>query len=183
MRLIVAPDPLVRYAVHKFASWTHAIVRYALEGQAINLLLPSSGDYFDAVRFFAATTGFPGEVFLTEDRLTTPAALAAADVAVLLHERETGPLALAEAMAAGLPIAASSVAELAEYAPDGQAAVLCEPGDPRTATAALLRLMDEPDLASRLGRAAAALAAEQFDPARVRGVLGQIRLAVVEGRA
>jgi hypothetical protein len=180
--LIVAPDPLVRYAGHKFASWTHAIVRYVPEGQAAKLLLPGSGKFFEAVRFFAGTTGFPDEVFLTEDRLTAAAGLAAADVAVLFHEREVGPLALAETMAAGLPIAATTVPELAECAPDGQAAILAEPGDPRTATAALLRLLGEPDLAARLARDAQARAAELFDPARARGVLAGIREEVRKQR-
>jgi hypothetical protein len=180
--LIVAPDPLVRYAGHKYASWTHGIVRYAMAGRAINLLLPGSGRYFSTVRFFALGTGFPNEVLLTEDRLTAAASLAAADAAVFFHEHEVGPLALAEAMAAGLPIVASNVPELAEYAPDGQAALLAKPGDPRQAGAALLRLLEEPDLAARLAHDAQARAAEQFDPARVRGQMEGIREAAGEVR-
>ncbi|HWK25984.1 MAG TPA: glycosyltransferase family 4 protein [Solirubrobacter sp.] len=71
---------------------------------------------------------------------------------------ENSPLALLEALAAGIPAVASRVGGVPEYAPDGTA-TLVPPADPGALASALLELLDDPALAARrvdAGRAAAA---------------------------
>ena len=60
--------------------------------------------------------------------------------------------ALLEAMACGLPIVATDVGGIREYVDD--AAVLCEPGDPGALARAMLDVITDDDLATRLGAAA-----------------------------
>ena len=158
--LLVTTAEMTRWAGHKYASWAHAILRQVLPD--FRLLLPGGGPAEPQVRFFAATTGYDSEVFFTGDRFRPADALAAADIVLFFCERDRGVAALVSAMAAGAAIAASHTPDVAECAPHEQAAVLSQPGDPRSASAAVLRLREEPGLAQRLGRSARQRADEYF---------------------
>jgi len=178
--LAVVPDDMIRHAGHHLASWAHAIVREAIEG--VSLLLPGDGPLADHVRFFAATTGFDELVHLTGDRFSRGEALAAADVALLFRERDVGVGPLVAAMAAALPAAVGSTPEAVEITAGEQTAWLVEPGDPRAAAAALLRLAEDKPLAARLARAARRRAAECFTPEIGRSRLAEIYAAASAAR-
>ena len=174
--LIVAPSEMTRADGHRMASWAHAILRRIESG--VFLLMPGGGPDERGIRSFVVTTGFAGEVFFPGDRMSTPDALAASDLAVFFHDRDCGVGAMAWAMAAGLPVAASRTRDLAECAPDGVAGLLAAPHDPRQASAAILRIMQDPALRQRLGQEAARRAGEMFAPSVVRGRLDGIYAAV-----
>ncbi len=176
-KLLVAPSEMIRYAGHKYASWAHAIVRQVLPN--VRLLLPGCGPLLRHVKFFAGTTGYDSEVFLTEDRFSRDDALAAADVALFLCRRDTGISTLVTAMGAGTPIVASATPDMAECAPDGQAALLARPGDPRTASAAVLKLLEDGELARKLAAESSRLAQQRFNLARSRNRLSEIYAALV----
>lgn len=179
--LVAAPDPMVRHAGHDIAAWAHAIAREA--HGPVRLLLPGDGPHAAAVRFFAGTTGHDDEIHLTGGLLSRDEALAAADVAVFFHVRSVGVATLASAMAAGLPIAASATAEIAECVADGVSALLVPPNDPLAASAAMLRLVEEGDFARRLGQAARRAAKRLFDLAACRRRLDAIYAALIAARA
>jgi len=170
--LLAAPGEMTRQAGHKYASWMHAILRHILPD--VCLLLPGGGPAEQFVRNFAATTGFDEEVFLTGGRFSPGDVLAAADVVLFLNERDTGVGDLAAAMSAGVPIVASETPDFAEIISDGTSGLLVAPRDPRVQSAAVIRLIEEGDLARRLGRAAAKHAKTHFQPALCRQRLGQI---------
>lgn len=67
-----------------------------------------------------------------------------------------------EAMAYGLPIAAAAAGAVPEVAPPNHTSLLVPPGDAEALASALVRLLREPELATRLGRAGPARA-EAFD--------------------
>jgi glycosyltransferase involved in cell wall biosynthesis len=77
--------------------------------------------------------------------------LAAADVFVSASLMETYGLTLVEAMACGTPVVAFRVGGIPEAAPDGQGAILCEPGDGAALTEAITKLRRSPELRDRLG--------------------------------
>ena len=87
-----------------------------------------------------------------------PDLLAAADVLALPSRWEGQPLILQEALRAGRPVVAADVGGVRDLAGDG-AALLVPPGDPAALAAAVLSVLDDPDLAARLGAAAATRAA------------------------
>ena len=84
--------------------------------------------------------------------------LAAADVVVLPSRWEGQPLILQEAMCAGRPIVATDVGGVRELTGDS-GALLVSPGDPAAFAAAVLSVLDDAELAVKLGRAAARRAA------------------------
>src|SRR6266480_2339114 len=79
--------------------------------------------------------------------------LAAADVFVSASLMETYGLTLVEAMACGTPVVAFRVGGIPEAAPDGQGAILCEPGDGAAFTEAIMKLRSSPELRDRLADA------------------------------
>ena len=175
--LLVAPAEMTRSAGHSFASWAHAIVRQALPH--IRLLFPGGGPIERHVRFFAGTTGYDDEIFFTASRLSLADVLCGADIALFFFRQDVGISLLAAAMAAGLPIAASATPDVSACAPHEEAALLTAAGNPRSASAAVLRLLEEPDLARRLADAARSRAREEFDVASVRARLDEIYAAAL----
>jgi glycosyltransferase involved in cell wall biosynthesis len=89
-----------------------------------------------------------------------PALLASMDVAVAPYPKLAdfyfSPLKVFEYMAAGRPVVASRIGQLAELIQDGVNGLLCPPGQPVGFALALDRLKRQPELCTRLGRAARA---------------------------
>jgi glycosyltransferase involved in cell wall biosynthesis len=80
--------------------------------------------------------------------------LAASDVFALASDWEGTPLAVMEAMAAGLPVVATSVGEVPELVAPGETGLLVSAGDMSALAAALARLARDPELCGAMGRAA-----------------------------
>jgi glycosyltransferase involved in cell wall biosynthesis len=89
---------------------------------------------------------FPG-------RVPARSALACLAVLVVPSYMENGPLALLEAMTAGVPAVATRVGGVPELAPPGTAQLVA-PGDPPQLAAAIRRLLDDPGLARTQAQAA-----------------------------
>lgn len=88
-------------------------------------------------------------------RTDVPALLAVADVVAVPSRWEGQPLALQEALRAGRPVVASRAGGIPALTGE-HAALLVDPADPAGLAAALVSVLDDPALASRLGAAAAA---------------------------
>jgi glycosyltransferase involved in cell wall biosynthesis len=84
----------------------------------------------------------------------TPQFLSQLDIFVLSSLNEGLPLALLEAMAAGLPVVSTRAGGVEEAAVDGQNAYLSAPGDSNGLAEAMIRMARSPDLAQMgaLGR-------------------------------
>jgi glycosyltransferase involved in cell wall biosynthesis len=92
-----------------------------------------------------------------------PALLRQARVSVLSSVSEGVPLTVLEAMASGLPVAATAVGGIPEVVIDGATGLLVPPRDPAALASALLRLHRDDELARRLGDAGRRTALERFD--------------------
>jgi glycosyltransferase involved in cell wall biosynthesis len=97
------------------------------------------------------------EVAFLGRRDDVPALLAAADVVVVPSLWEARALIVQEALRAGKPIVASRVGGIPDITGE-DAALLVPPGDPGLLAAAVLSVLDDQGLASRLGTAAMARA-------------------------
>jgi glycosyltransferase involved in cell wall biosynthesis len=80
--------------------------------------------------------------------------LDAADLFVLPSPDEDMSVSLLEAMAAGLPVVACDIPGNRDVAIDGRHGILTPPGAAAALSAALLRLIDHPELAADMGEAA-----------------------------
>ena len=91
---------------------------------------------------------------LLGQRSDVPECLAAADVFALSSDWEGFPVAVIEAMAAGLPVAASDVAGVGELVEHQRNGLLVESGNVDQLQQAICRLLSDADLAARLAGAA-----------------------------
>ncbi len=73
-------------------------------------------------------------------------------------------LASLEAMAFGCPLVATRAGGIAEIVQDGVTGMLCEPGDAHDLASRVAVLLENPELAAKLGHRAAEVAATSFHP-------------------
>ncbi len=155
-----------------------AAARPLLEARAdaVVLLVGADLDAGETARVRLAAEGLGDRVRLLGRRPDIGAILAGFDIFALTSLSEESPMAILEAMTAGLPVAATDVGGVGELAPEGLAALLSPAGDPAALATNLKRLSDDPGLRRRLGEAgrARALADYARDPivTRIEQVLG-----------
>ncbi len=117
-------------------------------------------DEAEAARVRTAAQGL--NVLLLGRRGDVPELLAAFDIFALASEREEMPVAVLEAMAAGLPVVAAETGGLAEMVAEGQTGFLVPPRDVAAFGQRLRQLADDPDLRSRMGAASRRRAVTEY---------------------
>jgi glycosyltransferase involved in cell wall biosynthesis len=122
------------------------------------------------IRSLAAATGLGDAMLFTGFRPDAQRVMSGFDVFTLSSVFEGLPVALMEACALGLPVAATAVGGVAESLRDGVDALLVPPSDPAALADAWRRLVDDPGLRSRFAAAARSKATE-FDADRVTETL------------
>jgi glycosyltransferase involved in cell wall biosynthesis len=138
--------------------------RLARGGAGARLVIVGPGPEEGALRELAARVA-PGTVF-TGYRDDVMELLDAADVLVHPSRMEGFPIALLEAMAAGVPILATRVGGIPEVVEDGVTGILVDaPATPEALTEALARLRTDPAMRARLAQAARASFEERFTTA------------------
>lgn len=152
----LAKEKNVRLLIESFLSGP------ALERRA-HLVLVGDGQLRRELESFVAGTEFANRVHFLGSRMDIPAILAAADVFVLASDREGNPLAVMEAMAAGLPVICSAVGGIPELVDDGVQGILVAPGRREQLASAMSLLLESEETRRRMGHAAAVRARERFD--------------------
>ncbi len=95
------------------------------------------------------------------------AALAQTDVLVLPSFQETAPMAVAEAMAAGVPVVATRAGGIPEMVEDGKTGLLVAPGHSEELADALFKLLGDADLRRKMSAAGRARALARHAPRAV----------------
>ena len=126
------------------------------------LLIVGEGSRLDALHDIARAQGIERHVVFTGRRDDIPAVTAAFDVAVLPSYREAQGLTILEAMALSRPVVASNVGGIPEMIEDGLTGLLVPPQDPPALAAAIVRLLNDHQLADVLGRAGHDLVHDRF---------------------
>ena len=109
--------------------------------------------YVDGLHRQAAALGIESSVHFAGVRRDVPDLLAAADLLVMASRWEGLGLVFLEAMGASLPVVATRVGGVPEVVHHDGTGLLVAPSDAPALAAALLRVIDDPELAGRLGRA------------------------------
>lgn len=97
----------------------------------------------------------PDAVRLLGHRDDIPRLLKAADMFVLASEHEAMPIAILEAMAAGLPVVATSVGCVPDVVEHGATGLLVPPRDPQALAVSLAKLVADHDLRRAMGMSGA----------------------------
>jgi glycosyltransferase involved in cell wall biosynthesis len=131
------------------------------------LVIAGEGPERQAIAAEAATCGIEHRVHLP-GFVADPARLVGLfDVFALSSRSEQSPISLIEAMAAGLPVAAPRVGDVADMVASDNGPYLCAPGDEAGLAQALERLAADPALRKRIGEANRARAQAEFDLQRM----------------
>jgi len=126
------------------------------------LAIAGRGEEEERLRALAAEEGIAERVTLLGYRQDVPDILAAADIFVMPSLSEGLPLALVEAMAAGLPVVVSEVGGVPEVAVAGREAILVRPGDPAPLAEGLAMLLRDSGARTAMGAAARERALRDF---------------------
>ena len=145
-------DAFVRAAASLAAGGEAGDARFQIIGSG-----PAAADLGELAESLGAPIGFPGHV-------PAPAVLPRLRIFVLTSWFENCPMALLEAMMAGVPAVVTDVGGVPELVAD--TALVVPPGDPAALAEALRRLLADPGFAADLGARARARASAEFTAER-----------------
>ncbi len=160
-----------------------------LESRAdAHLLLVGGGPDFERLQEMTAKAALERSVTLAGpqpwDRI--PAYLASADIFALPTrtrflgtETEGLPLVYVEAAAAGLPLIGANVGGVGDAVRPGRTGLMVDGSDPKQTASAILRLLDDPVEARRLGEAAREMVEQEFSWDTIFGLYRKAMESVV----
>lgn len=119
--------------------------------------------YGAEIRRTAQRLGVQENIVFTGPRQDIPHVLAAMDAFALVSRKETGPLAVLEAMSAGLPVLATSIGMLPDFVRDGEAGHIVDVGDIAAIADRQTAMALDPDKRKAMGAAAAKIARDEYD--------------------
>jgi glycosyltransferase involved in cell wall biosynthesis len=144
--LVLAVGRLVEQKHHALA------IRALVAVPGAVLAIAGDGPLRAELEHEAAEVGVADRIRLLGVRADARALMGAADVVVMPSRWEGLPLSALEALASGTPLVATDVRGLRELVTDGENALLV-PEEPDALAEALRRVLDDPQLAARLGEA------------------------------
>jgi glycosyltransferase involved in cell wall biosynthesis len=155
-----------------------ALAAPAVAGLGVHGFVVGDGPLRPAVESEAVAAS--GRVHVLGERRDVDDLLAASDAACLVSDTEALPMAILEAMSAGLPVIASNVGGIPDAVVDGETGMLVERGDDEALVAALAALASDRARASSLGAAGRARYERLFSAARMVGEYAALLKGVVE---
>lgn len=166
-RVIVSLGRLRRQKGHDLALRAMAFVA-AAEPRA-RMLVVGDGPERRRLRRLRARLKLRGHAALLGQREDVPDILAAADCLVAPSRYEGFGLAVAEGMAAGLPVIASRIDSIPEVVEDGVSGILVRPNRPQELAAKVIEILGDRERALLLGERGRARVRERFTLAKMLG--------------
>lgn len=158
-----------------------AVSRLAPRHPEVRVLLVGDGPLEGELRAQAEALGVTDRVSFLGFRKDFIDVMAAMDVFALPSTAEGTPMVIYGAMAMGLPIIGSAVSGVGEILDDEETAILIPPADTDALTVAIERLINDPQLAERLGRNARRAAVQRYSVEQAIGRFEQIYAALNAG--
>lgn len=138
-------------------------------GALLRLAIYGEGPERIAIESEAMSSDFTGRLSLPGASLAAETALREFDIFALSSDTEQMPLSLMEAMAAGLPVAATDVGDIRDMVSDENRAFITKAGDDKALAHAISVLASDEVLRQQLGAANAAKARVDFALERMVG--------------
>ncbi len=145
-----------------FKLLVHIAELIAKNHQNVQFIIFGDGEERNELESMVVELGLRGSFIFHGYSADIPRSLTALDIFTLTSHSEGFGLAVAEAMAAGLPCVTFDVGALGELIVDGQSGFLIQAGNVKAFEIALDRLINTPGLRSRMGQAAQERAKERF---------------------
>jgi len=120
--------------------------------------------YMEETKSTARKLGVESSIIWTGHREDVHELLAATDLFALPSLEESLPLAILEAMAAGLPVVATTVGGIPECVSHGETGALVPPADSDALAEAIVAIVRDPALQRRFGKAARKRVLQSFSP-------------------
>jgi glycosyltransferase involved in cell wall biosynthesis len=127
------------------------------------MLMAGDGPLFDEIRQAAVQKGLEGQIRFLGFRDDVPLLLAASDIFVSSSHWEGLPLAVLEAMQAGLPVVATGVGDI-PYVVGRDAGIIVPPHAPQHLAQAIASLLEAPGRRAEMGRAAQERVRQEYAP-------------------
>lgn len=125
------------------------------------MVMAGDGPLFDEIRQTAAQKGLQEQIRFLGFRDDVPLLLSAADIFVSSSHWEGSPLAVLEAMQAGLPIVATGVGDIPHIV-GREAGLIVPPHAPQQLAEALAALLNAPQQQAEMGQAARARVRQEY---------------------
>jgi Glycosyltransferase len=170
-RVILTVGRLSREKGHADLIRAFAEARQTEGSGSLRLLLVGEGPERGRIERLCRDRSLADSVILAGQQESVAAYYSIADVFVLCSHSEGSPNVLLEAMAAGLPVVATSVGGVPELATDGKDALLVEKGDSTGLAIAITRVLGDPDLRQKLGSTAREVVLRNTPEAFFRSVM------------
>lgn len=137
------------------------------EGTVVFLAIAGEGELRDKLQELIDELALRGSVCLLGNREDVPALMSDADLFVMSSRSEGMPMALLEAMSFGLPVIATRVGGVEEVIEDSSQGMLVPPENPQELAKAILKLVRDPVLRSRIGKNARERIEERYTTERM----------------
>jgi len=164
-RAVLCLGPIEAHKGHRDAVWAFDILHYLFDD--LRLVFVGDGPDRPRVEDFARGVGAAPFVHFLGARPDVAPYLRRAAVVWVPSRTGGGVCAALEAMAAGRPVVATRVPDLAELVTDGEGGCLVPPADKASLARATRFLLDDAALARRLGDAARRRAGDKFTAAQM----------------
>lgn len=134
----------------------------------------SHASYGEQIRRTAAELPLPHPILFAGARDDVECWYAAMDVHLITSRSEGTTTTALEAQACGVPVISTDVGAIHEVVDDGVTGLLVPPGQPAAIAAATVDLLSDPTRRSAMGRAARALAVDEFGLATAANLRARI---------
>jgi glycosyltransferase involved in cell wall biosynthesis len=159
-RVLLGLGPIELHKGFREAVWAFDIVRHLYND--VHFVLVGDGSDRPRVEQFARQIGVRDHVHFVGNCIETASLLCRADMVWVPSSRGGGICAALEAMAAGRPVIASRLPDLAEIVVDGETGFLVEPNDKAALARQTRLLLDDPQRRQRMGEAGRQRVREHF---------------------
>jgi glycosyltransferase involved in cell wall biosynthesis len=159
-----------------------AVASLGGDGQPAHLVIVGDGEDRPALIRLAGDLGLSSRVHFLGWRSDLETILNELDVVICSSRNEGTPVALIEAMAAGVPVLSTEVGGVADLVTHGETGWLVPPGDPAAMADGIRHLMAEPSLRSCLAAAGRVVALDRYDVARLLTRMEALYTAVINER-